>query len=136
VIVLDTSVLSLAFRRRVEPTTPTVTRLCRLVEQDTPLRIPGIVVQELLSGVRSEGEFVRLAGLLAPFSKLLAVMDDHIAAAQISNACRRRGISPSATDCLIAAQAIGVDGALFTTDDDFVALRRHSRLRLFDVERD
>jgi predicted nucleic acid-binding protein len=136
VIVLDTSVLSLAFRRRAEHAVPTVTRLHRLVEQDAPLRIPGIVVQELLSGVRSDADFIRLSGLLAPFGTLLARLDDHLAAAQISNSCRRRGISPSAVDCLIAAQAIGVDGALFTTDDDFVKLRRHCGLRLFDVERD
>jgi predicted nucleic acid-binding protein len=137
VIVLDTSILSLAFRRRPTGVVPrSVERLLRLVEADAPLRIPGIVAQELLSGVRSHGDFTRLERLVAPFPKLIAAYEHHVAAAEISNACRARGISPSGVDCLIAAQAIAIDGALFTADTDFIALTRHSALRLFDVDRD
>ena len=133
-IVLDTSVLSLAFRRRTELSTPPVLRLRRLIEQDAPLAIPGIVVQELLSGVRSDGEFTRLAGLLAPFSTLLAGTREHQDAARISNACRRRGISPSVADCLVAAQTITAEGTLLTTDGDFAVLSRHCSLRLLDID--
>ncbi len=57
-ILVDPCVWSLAFRRpraRVH-TSPAVRRLRRLVDEDVPVGIPGIVLQELLSGVRDESE--------------------------------------------------------------------------------
>jgi predicted nucleic acid-binding protein len=61
-ILIDTSVLSLAYRRRIKtsPEPPLVQTFRRLVEEDQPIAIPGIVLQELLSGVRTPSEFERL----------------------------------------------------------------------------
>jgi predicted nucleic acid-binding protein len=72
-IVLDTSILSLAFRRRqrTEPEPYPVAALRRMVVEDVPLAIPGIVLQELLSGVRSDRQFSRLRNLLEPFAILM-----------------------------------------------------------------
>ena len=60
-IVLDTSVLSLVFRRKakaaVDP--PAALALRRMIADDWPLGIPGIVLQELLSGVRTPTQFSR-----------------------------------------------------------------------------
>lgn len=133
-ILLDTSLLSLAFRRRPsshEP--PAVTSFRRLVEADAPVAIPGIVLQELLSGVRTDTEVARLHTLLDGFSVILADRRDHVAAAGIANACRRHGVSVSTVDCLIAAQTTGRDAALFTLDADFERMRPHCDLRLFPV---
>lgn len=131
-ILLDTSLLSLAFRRRLasqEP--PAVTSLRRLVEADAPVAIPGIVLQELLSGVRTDTEVTRLQRLVEGFPIILADRRDHVAAAGIANACRRHGLSVSTVDCLIAAQATGRKAALFTLDVDFERMRDHCNLRLF-----
>jgi len=53
---------------------------------------------------------------------------------RIANACRRAGVATTTPDCLIAAQAIGRGARLFTTDQDFNLMARHSELRLFQVD--
>lgn len=135
-IVVDTSVLSLAFRRRasiaVEPAA--VTLLRRMMSDDIPLTIPGIVLQELLSGVRREEDSSRLQRLLEGFPILLADRDHHVAAADISTACRRHGIAVTAVDCLIAALAISVEAPLFTIDRDFLRMAIHCGLQILPVE--
>jgi hypothetical protein len=136
VIVLDTSILSLAFRRRSreagdEP--PLVTALRKLIADDAPLAIPGIVLQELLSGVRSGEQFRKLQRAMAGFPLLLADESHHLRAAQISNACRRHGVACSTIDTLIAAQVIESGGKLFTTDVDFQQIAIHSPLKLVTI---
>lgn len=131
-ILLDTSILSLAFRRRRkgEPEPPEVADLRRMTEEDEPIAVPGIVLQELLSGVRTQAEFARLRILMEGFPLILAGRSDHLSAARISNACARKGVSTSTVDCLIAALAISRKASLFTVDDDFVRMAPHSGLSL------
>jgi predicted nucleic acid-binding protein len=137
-ILLDTSVLSLTYRRRRrgQHTMPgEVAELARLIEQDLPLAIPGIVLQELLSGLRDATELARLRATLAGFPVITATMADHLAAAEIANACRARGIAGATIDCLIAAQAIGGSFALFTLDRDFARIARCCKLALWPASR-
>lgn len=120
-ILVDTSVLSLAFRRKIKtkPESPLVGILRRLVEQDQPIVVPGIVLQELLSGVRTETEYERLCDLMDGFPLMLATREHHLEAARIANTCRQAGISVSTVDCLIAAMAITTKSQLLTGDEDF-----------------
>ena len=134
-ILLDTSVLSLAFRRRrggeAEPGVATTLR--RLVAEDAPMGVPGIVLQELLSGVRGETEFARLKETMDGFHLVLVGSADHVEAARIANACARNGVPTSVVDCLIAALALSREAALFTTDRDFARMAPHCGLTLFKV---
>lgn len=134
-IVLDTSVLSHAFRRRASPAAPhvCVRVLEQLIADDAELAVPGIVFQELLSGVRDARQQGRLEDALAGFPLLLATRPIHRRAAQLITACRRRGIAAATLDALIAATAIELDGHLLTTDEDFVALTACSALVLVDM---
>jgi predicted nucleic acid-binding protein len=121
-ILLDTSVLSLAFRRRRRPPLAgpdMAAEIERLIELDLPLAIPGVVIQELLSGIREAAQFRRLRRVLEGFPAIAATIVDHLAAAEIANACRAGGIAATTIDCLIAAQAVGADSSLFTLDQDF-----------------
>jgi predicted nucleic acid-binding protein len=134
VIVLDTCVISAAFRRRrgSAPESPEVAVLRRLVAEDEPLAVPGVVLQELLSGVRTETEFARLQRLMTGFPLLLATREHHLRAAGVVNDCRRGGVPCSAVDALIAALAIASNALLFTTDRDFARMAPHCGLRLFE----
>ena len=96
--------------------------------EDTP------VLQEILSGVRTDTQFTRLQKLLEAFLILMAERRDHILAAQISNACRRRGTSISTVDCLIAALAVSRDAPLFTLDEDFARIAPICGLKLLKLE--
>lgn len=132
-IVLDTSILSLALRRRhgEEAETRPAALLRELIVADAPLAVPGIVLQELLSGVRSPRQFQRLESAMTGFPILLAAETHHVSAARISNLCRGKGIACAAVDALIAALTVDNDGLLFTTDADFRRISSCCGLRLF-----
>ncbi len=131
-ILIDTSVLSLAFRRRVkqDPEPRLVQILRRILERDLPVAVPGIVLQEMLSGVRAQGKFERLRYLMEGFPLVLATSDHHVGAARISNVCRQAGIPVAAVDCLIAAMAIETNSELLTADRDFERIASCCALRL------
>lgn len=102
---------------------------------DVPLGIPGIVLQEVLGGVRSEKQFAELEGrLLAAFTIVLPTTADHVEAARLRNQCLAKGFSASGADCLIAIMVISGRHELFAADDDFVAISKLAPLRLFVSE--
>jgi len=72
VIVLDTSVLSLAFRRahRNDDVPQPVLALRKWITDDISMAVPGIVLQELLSGVRRTEPFRKLRETMTGFSIL------------------------------------------------------------------
>jgi hypothetical protein len=103
-----------------------------LIEADEEIALPGIVLQELLAGVREKSHFEKLQEILAGFPLILATQKTHIEAARIANACRNKGIATSAVDCLIAAMAVEHNAQLLTSDQDFVCMADHCALRLFE----
>lgn len=133
-ILVDTSVWSLVFRRRgSESNEPDEARIFRdLIQADEEIALPGIVLQEILSGIREKAQFERLEDVLAGFPVILATQKTHVEAARITNTCRTRGIAVSAVDCLIAAMAIEHNAQLFTSDRNFVYMADHCALRLFE----
>lgn len=133
-ILLDTSVLSRVFRRRRPG--PEERRLhgvvAALMADDRPLGLPGIVLQEVLSGIRSEKQFEDLEQrLLASFSILNPGTAEHVQAARLKNRCLGKGITASGPDCLIAALTIAGGHELFAADDDFRTIAEFSALKLF-----
>ena len=120
-IVVDTSVWSLALRRaRADvPPHPAVVLLKELIAQEADLCIPGIVLQEVLSGVRHQAQFDKLRAALHPFSVEPASEDVHVRAAEMFNACQRAGVSATAIDCLIAATAERLQAKVLAVDGDY-----------------
>ena len=131
---LDTSVLSAAFRRKAPSQTDTTVarQLERLVGSGEAVGIPGIVLQEILSGIREPALFRRLKDdLVRGYPIVTANTGDHIMAAEIATTCREAGVAVASIDALIAALAINSRAQLFTLDADFTRIARHSALRLF-----
>lgn len=133
-ILFDTSVLSRVFRRRRPGAEER--RLQALFEglmvSDERLGLPGIVLQEVLSGMASPKQFADLRGrLLAALTVIAASRDDHVEAARLKNQCMVKGLNVSGIDCLIAATAIAGDHELFAVDGDFEDISKHAPLRLY-----
>jgi predicted nucleic acid-binding protein len=102
------------------------------MRDDDPLGLPGIVLQEALSGLRTEKAFRDLRSkLLGAFTILPASVEDHLEAARLRNRCAGKGLNVSGLDCLIAATALSGAHELFTADADFEAIRSVSSLRLY-----
>ena len=117
-VVVDTSIWSLAYRRRAVTVDPSVAELAELIREDRAVMM-GPVRQELLSGLRDELQFQRLRTLLRPFTDLRLEADDYESAAAFCNACRAHGLQGSNTDFLICAAAVRRQCRIFTTDEDF-----------------
>jgi predicted nucleic acid-binding protein len=137
VILLDTSVLSRAFRRATPGPSEQRVRVAleALMVGQAALGLPGIVLQEVLSGIRNPRQFADLERrLLDGFEIVHATTHDHIAAAKLRNACLTRGLNVSGTDCLIAHLAVAGGHRLLASDEDFQAIARHSKLQLLGID--
>jgi predicted nucleic acid-binding protein len=132
-IYLDTSVLSMVFRRVKSGATPhaVVGVFSDLVRRDEEMRVPGVVYQELLSGVRTDEAFQRLEQVLGGFRIVLADIETHRRAAQVRSFCQSGGISAASFDCLVAAHSLVKDAELFTLDDDFKHMAPLVGLKLY-----
>lgn len=98
------------------------------------MAVPGVVFQELLSGVKTAEGFKSLEEALSGFPLLLADRAAHRRAAEVRNACRSAGIAAASFDCLIAAQTIIADAELLTLDEDFAHVAKVVPLRLTRIE--
>lgn len=132
-ILLDTSVLSAVPRRREASAgeQDLSEALHGLLGSSQRVSVPGLVVQELLSGVREEAQFQRIKRvLLAGYPVVTATLGDHLLAADVTNKCRRKGIAASAGDALIAAMALNRRATLFSADADFNHIAKAVPLKL------
>jgi len=117
-VLVDTSIWSLALRRRKQAQNPEAVELGRLIAAHV-VEIIGPIRQEVLSGVRDKAQFERLATNLDAFVDVPLTADDYVTAAKFYNLCRAKGIQGSNTDFLICAVAVRYSMSVFTTDGDF-----------------
>lgn len=132
-VLVDTSVWSLAFRRRAHQLNPAetavVAELSELIREGRA-RIIGLIRQELLSGISSAMQYEKLRTALQAFADEPVTTTDHEAAAKAGNAYRAKGISVSLVDILISTVALERSWSVFTTDPDFEAIAKVARLKL------
>ena len=130
-VIVDTSVWSLAFRRREVVKTPEVVALIRLVEQGLVVLL-GPVRQEVLSGIKHRDQFERLRERLGAFPDLEWTTTDFEKAAELCNLCMTKGVQAAHTDFLIAAAAINRGYAVFSADKDFENISRIVPVRTYE----
>ncbi len=121
-ILLDTGVVSavLRRRRRGEVEQRAFDAVSSLLDSHESVALPGIVFQEVLSGIADARQFRKvLRGIRESFPVVLADKEDHVRAAQLANTAAASGIAASTPDTLIASQAVGLGSELLTVDPDF-----------------
>lgn len=132
-IVIDTTVWSLALRRRREKLSALEQNLVMewesLAESGRAV-LMGPIRQEVLSGIREEKAFSALQARLSEFRSLEVLPGDYDQAARFFNVCRSRGITGTPIDMLICAVAFRYNASIFTTDPDFPQYARHVPIRL------
>lgn len=120
-VIVDTTVWSLALRRS-RPDREVHRRLKTLIENQLVVML-GPIRQEVLSGYSQPARFRRLRDKLRYFSNEPIVDTDYVRAAELHNACRKKGIQGSHTDFLICACAVRLEASIYTTDRDFERFR-------------
>jgi len=132
-ILVDTSIWSLAFRRKsadLNSIEQSLVQELRDLIQEGRAELIGIVRQEVLSGIRNPDQFEKLRLVLRPFRHEPLELEDYETAASASNRCRAKGVAMSAADALLCAVALRKDLAIFTTDPDFKHYSRVLPLKL------
>lgn len=134
-VLVDTSVWSLALRRRRhDDQAPEVAALHALVE-DGRVAIIGPIRQEILCGIKERAQFERLRDHLRAFPDTPLELDDYEEAASFFNRCREKGIQGSNTDFLMCAVAARRELPIFTTDEDFVHFAKILPIARFAIGR-
>lgn len=128
-VLVDTSVWSLALRRRATASSPVVDELKVLID-DGRVAIIGPIRQELLTGIPAADSFARLREHLRGFADEEIGTEDFERAAEHFNTCRARGVQGSNTDFLICAVAERRNLPILTTDDDFSRFAVHLPIAL------
>lgn len=132
-LIVDTSVWSLFLRRKnVDEDNPHVLQLRQHIENQDCIHLVGIVLQELLDGLKSPKHFDLLLGYFDSFPLIDLIRDDFIEAARLKIKCRSKGIQAGSIDFLIAATAINRNYPLLTTDKDFRYIAKHCKIMLIE----
>lgn len=130
-VIVDTSIWSLALRRRQSNLNQDIAAQLQAFIQNDQALIIGAIRQEILSGIKSPEQFNRLRNTLKAFSDIPLISDDYEQAADFFNTCRQHGIQGSNTDFLICAAAYRCNAQIFTTDQDFQYFQAYIPVNLF-----
>lgn len=137
-VLIDTSVWSLALRRRRKDLSPDeraiVLALGEVIGQGQAVLV-GVVRQELLSGTPDAHAFGRLREHLWDFPDEPPTLDDYEDAAHCDNVCCRAGVAASPVDMLPCPISRRLDAPVMTTDRDFDRYADQLSVRLVDVPR-
>ena len=117
-VLVDTSIWSHALRSGHEKYRREVEAFTFLIRDQRALII-GPIRQEILSGYSDVRKYKTLREKLSYFDNTPIVDADYESAAEMCNACRRKGVQGSHIDFLICAVAKRLDTPVFTTDRDF-----------------
>ncbi len=95
--------------------------LARIIADDEPITVPGLVMTEVLLGLRSQEQANVIIELMSGFEAgPEPLWDDYIAAAGIYRKCRGTGLTIRSTiDCVIAQLCLRTDLTLLSKDSDF-----------------
>lgn len=118
-LLVDTSVWSLALRRDATASEPEVHALKDALQGDDVVVTTGLVLQELLQGFSGAKAQAQIVERFKALPLIQPDREDHIAAANVRNACRRACIQFGTVDALLAQLCIRHDLTLLTTDKDF-----------------
>jgi predicted nucleic acid-binding protein len=119
-VVVDSSVWCHVWGKGTPPDDPQVRKLLGLVKQGPEtIALLGVILQEVLQGLRDERQFARAREQLEEFPLIALDRQDYVAAANLRHRCQTRGVQAGTVDLQIAAACLQHDCALLTCDADF-----------------
>jgi predicted nucleic acid-binding protein len=130
-LLVDTSVWSLFLRRDRPVDLPEVDALIHALETGDRILCTGLILQELLQGFSGPKARRQIIERFAAFPLLNPDREDHIAAAELRNLCRRRGVQAGTIDSLLAQLCIRHELTILTTDVDFKHIAKHTSLQIW-----
>ena len=109
--------------------------LTSLLKERENICLCGIILTEILQGIRHDEDYAKIRLLLESAIFLEMSRQTFLRAADMYRLLRRRGITiRNSLDCMIAAVAVEHQLPLLQHDRDFVPLAEHCGLRLLPSE--
>ena len=110
---------------------PHVAALEHLIKSREDISICGIILTEVLQGIRDNSEFRRTKELFKSMIFLPMPYSVFLSAAEIYRTLRRKGITiRNSIDCMIASVALENDTLLLHNDKDFIPIEKHLGLKV------
>ena len=110
---------------------PHVSALECLIKKREDICICGIILTEVLQGIREKSEFGKTKELFNAMIFLPMPYSVFLSAAEVYRTLRRKGITiRNSVDCMIASVAIENDIMLLHNDKDFLPIEKHLGLKV------
>ncbi|MCZ7562129.1 MAG: PIN domain-containing protein [Burkholderiaceae bacterium] len=130
-LLVDTSVWSLALRRDGSINAPEVRALRDALAGSDAVVTTGLILQELLQGFKGPRAAAAIVERFRALPIIAPERNDHIAAAEVRNSCRRAGVQVGTIDALLIQLCSRHELTLLSTDDDFAHAARHVSFKLW-----
>lgn len=127
-VLIDTSIWIDFFQH---PASPQAARLEELIRDHNQAVLCGIILQEILQGIRDNKSHAATKERLTRLPYLDMNKEIHLEAASLYRSLRAKGITVPSADTSIAALAIFNRIPLYTKDDHFSIIAKHTRLGLY-----
>ena len=115
--------------------TPQVRHLERLIGADEDICICGVILTEVLQGVREDKDYGAVSTRFDAFIYLPMSQKTFRKAAEMYRSLRKKGVTiRNAVDCMIAAVAIEHNISLLHNDRDFLPISNHCGLKVIDTD--
>ena len=115
--------------------TPQVRHLESLIGADEDICICGVILTEVLQGVREDKDYGAVSTRFEAFIYLPMSQKTFRKAAELYRSLRKKGVTiRNAVDCMIAAVAIEHDISLLHNDRDFLPMANHCGLKVIDPD--
>jgi predicted nucleic acid-binding protein len=131
-VIVDTSVWVDLLKGRE---TGAVTRLEALLADEKDIFTTGLIIQEVLSGIKTGKEREAVRADLGHFLMIMPTLQTHLEAVNLFDRCRKAGYTiRSLIDCLIAALALEYDLEVLESDRDYQHIANAFPLRIVSVD--
>jgi predicted nucleic acid-binding protein len=136
-VIVDTSVWSQVLRRNSKNNKILLIRkeISELINESRII-VLGVVVQELLSGIKNKSQFIELRDHFDSFEIEKPDREYFIKAADFFNLCRQKGIQGSHIDFYICAVAYINNWMIYTYDNDFQNYSKIIDIKLYKGRRE
>ena len=130
-LLVDTSVWSLALRRDGAEQAKEVIALREALDGAESVVTTGLVLQELLQGFSGPRAREAIIDRFGALPLIQPDRQDHIAAAEVRNVCRRGGVQIGTIDALLLQLCGRYELTLLSSDKDFANATAHVPFRLW-----
>jgi predicted nucleic acid-binding protein len=132
-VLIDTTVWIDFFAAK---STPEVAELERLLNEEEDICTCGIILTEVLQGIRQDEDYRRTLSRFETFLFLTMDRPSFVRAAELYRSLRRRGVTiRKPVDCMIASVAMEHNIALLHNDRDFDPIEAHCGLKVVRISK-